>query len=409
MSRGPLPILLLAATFGVAPAIVCRAATLVHIGSREFQLGSPFDVTLGFDTGAPLSGPLLAAAVREYLGNYPDKRDYWEVVNRGLSRRLRELFPPGTRFSVTFSVGPDACYPVSRSSRLEVGEGGRETEGFEFDFQAAFSGRLHRLKVDYLYPTGCPADTIPDYRYVQQELLIYGSVHDLGAAAARRSAAAYLLARFPGLTGLAVSLDGEAGSRLGAVGRQPEVEPLSVDGDCRVRRTNPGEELVFAPAEYCGGVALPGRPNRRYVVPPMAAGSGGMPYEAEMRSVAMGLADGIVLPAESAARASALGLGAAAAVGGEWRGALVTNRAGRASPAAPTVCGAPPQWFPTCRPVELAGLALPGAACAAIVPAFLADRMALLDPGIKCEPEAVRCRLVLFRKIPGDAGGRATQ
>jgi len=407
MTRATLPLGLLAGSLGLAPAIIRGASTSVHIGSREFQLGSPFDVTVEFPGRPPLGDPQIAAWVREFIVNYPEKRDYWEIVDLGLARRLRGAFPQATPFAVLFTIEPDLCYPVERVSRVDIdGEGGEEAS-FRFNFAAAFANRLHRLEVGYRYAPGCLAADIPDYRYIQQELLVYGSVHDLGLADGRRSAAAYLLARFPVLPELYVSLDGEQGTKMAAADRPAGVGPLAAGGDCRAGRSRPGEELVFAPAEYCGIPPPPGSRNRRYVTPPLATGAGGEPYEAEMRAVAAGLADGILLPAEFAARAAGLGLGPAAEAGREWHGAFLTNRMGRSAPSAPVICGAPQGWFPTCRPAELAGLALPGAPCAAIVPVCLAQRMAQLDDGIRWTPETAGRRLLLFTRSDGSWGAHA--
>lgn len=408
MTRHPFPLCLMAGSICLAPAIVRGASTSVFIGSREYQLGSPFDVRIDFGGRAPVGGPQLAALVKDFLVNYPEKRDYWELVNRRLSRRLRAVFPKETRFAVTLALAPDPCFPVHRSSRVEVGPAGGDAESFEFDFPAPFSNRLHGLKVEYEYPPGCPAGAIPDYRYVQQELLLYGAVHDLGRAAERRSAAAYLLARFPVLPELSVALDRETAPRIRAQDRQEGVEPLSADGDCQVRRSDPAEELVFAPAEYCRGLSLPVRPNRRYATPPLATGAGGEPYEAEIRYVAAGFADGIILPQEFVPRAARHGLSPAGSIGAAWRGALLTGGASRTNSPAPASCGVIPRWFPTCEQAGLLGLALPGGPFAAVVPAYLADRLVSLDGTIHRVPESRECRLILFQRAaqPGKAATR---
>jgi hypothetical protein len=396
MKRYPFPMYVMAGSIGLAPAIL-RGASSVFIDSHQHQLGSPFDVKIDFAGRNPWGDARLAALAKNFIANYPTKRDYWEIVNRKLSRRLRTELPDATGFSTTLSIEPDQFYPVRRVSCVEVDPAGVETERFDFEFPAPLSGRLHRLKVGYQYPPDCPPEAIPDYRYVQQELLLYGAIHDLGAADWRRSAAAYLLARFPGLLGLSVSLDRENAAFLPAADRQSGVEPLAADGACEARRRNPAEQLVFAPAEYCSGAVLPSCSNRRYVTPPIAVGMGGAAYEAELRCVAAGLADGIVLPEEFGARARRCGLVPGESVTVSWRAAYLTHGFGRTPSPPPVVCGAPPGCFPTYRPAELLGMALPDAPLAAIVPAYLADRLIQMDGNLRKYPEAAELRLVLFR------------
>jgi hypothetical protein len=397
--RHTLPLCLLAGAASLPPAIVRGASTSVFIATSRYQLGAPFDVRVDFDGRDPVGEARLAAIVRDFIGSYPTKRDYWEIANRALARRLRDVFPAGTAFSSTFSIDPDAVYPARRASRVDVDSVGSRTEWFEFEVPAPISKRLHGLRVAYQYRPDCPPEAIPDYRYVQQELLVFGAAHDLGSPSSRLLAAAFLLARFPTLPRLSVSLDREAAAWLGATQRQPGVSSLETDGDCRLQPRYPGEELVFAPAEFCSGLHMPGRRNRRYVTPPLATGAGGAAYEAELRCVEQGLAAGIVLPAEFSARAGRHGL-----VGGDcmatlWRCDFVTNCEARRETVEPETCGVPAGWFPTCRSAELLGLGLPEAPLAAVVPVWLGDRLAGMDSGIRRTPETLERQLVLFQRV----------
>jgi hypothetical protein len=130
----------------------------------------------------------------------------------------------------------------------------------------------------------------------------------------------------------------------------------------------------------------------------MATGAGGAAYEAELRSVAAGLAEGILLPEEFSARAGRHGLVAADRMVVAWRGRFITNGLARREPAVPTACGVPPGWFPTYRTADLPGIGLPGTPLASIVPEWLADRLAGLDGDIGQKPESLERRLDLFRR-----------
>ena len=390
---------LLAGSATFPPAIVRGASASVFVGSNQYQLGAPFDVRVDFDGRDPIGDANVAAIVRDFVANYPDKRDFWEIANRSLARRLRAVFPAGTAYSVAFTLEPDAVYPARRVSRVDVDAAGSATEGFSFELAVPLRDRLHGIRVASQYQPGCPPCAIPDYRFVQQELLLFGAVHDLALPSERRLVAAFLLARFPALFRISVSLDREDAPWAGVEQRQPGVGKLEADGGCRLQPRSPGEELVFAPAEYCDGIVLPGRANRRYVTPPMATGAGGAAYEAELRSVAAGLAAGIVLPEEFSGRARRHGLVASERMVVAWRGEFVTNGFARKGPAVPSACGVPPGWFPTYRTADLPGIGLPGTPLAAIVPAWLAGRLAGLDGDIERKPETLELRLDLFRRL----------
>ena len=406
MMRQSLYLCLLAGSASLPPAIVQAhstgsgqaPSTSLFIGSGRYQLGAPFDVRVDFEGASPMGESRLAAIVRDFLAQYPTKHDYWELANRGLARRLRAVFPAGTAFSVTLSIEPDEVYTARRASRVEVDPAGAASEWFTFESAVPLRRRLHVLRVGYQYQPGCPQEAIPDYRYVQQELLLFGAAHDLGSPSGRLLAAAYLLGRFPSLPRLSVSLDHEGVAWLAASRRLPGVAPLESDGDCRAQRRYPEEELVFAPAEYCAGVRLPTRSNRRYVTPPLATGAGGAAYEAELRSVEEGLASGIVLPEESSVRAGRHGLVAVDRMAVAWPGEFLTNAAARAGKAEPATCGVPQGWFPTYRTAELAGLAIPGTPLAAVVPAWLAERLGGMEGDIRATPATLERRLVLFQR-----------
>jgi hypothetical protein len=75
MKRHPFPMYVLAGSIGLAPAILRGSATTVFIGSRQYQLGAPFDVKIDFAGGNPWGAARLAALVRDFIANYPTKRD----------------------------------------------------------------------------------------------------------------------------------------------------------------------------------------------------------------------------------------------------------------------------------------------------------------------------------------------
>jgi hypothetical protein len=60
----------------------------------------------------------LAKDVETLLGNYPNKDDYWEIVNKQITRLLLNKYPAITSVTVELKVDPTSLIPYTRSSRV---------------------------------------------------------------------------------------------------------------------------------------------------------------------------------------------------------------------------------------------------------------------------------------------------
>ena len=60
----------------------------------------------------------LAKDVETLLSNYPNKTDYWEIVNKQITALLLKKYPAITRVTCELKVEPSANVPYSRSSRV---------------------------------------------------------------------------------------------------------------------------------------------------------------------------------------------------------------------------------------------------------------------------------------------------
>ncbi len=61
---------------------------------------------------------LLARACEDFFANYPDKKAYWEVLNKELTALLLERFPALKHITVEIRVAPTSAIPYARSSRV---------------------------------------------------------------------------------------------------------------------------------------------------------------------------------------------------------------------------------------------------------------------------------------------------
>ena len=60
----------------------------------------------------------LAKDVETLLSNYPNKTDYWEIVNKQITALLLKKYPAVTRVTCELKVEPSANVPYSRASRV---------------------------------------------------------------------------------------------------------------------------------------------------------------------------------------------------------------------------------------------------------------------------------------------------
>ena len=60
----------------------------------------------------------LAKDVETLLSNYPNKTDYWEIVNKQITSLLLKKYPAVSSLTCELKVEPSQLVPYSRSSRV---------------------------------------------------------------------------------------------------------------------------------------------------------------------------------------------------------------------------------------------------------------------------------------------------
>jgi hypothetical protein len=60
----------------------------------------------------------LAKDVESLLGNYPNKEDYWEIVNKQITSVLLSKYPGIVSVTSDLKVDPSSLIPYTRSSRV---------------------------------------------------------------------------------------------------------------------------------------------------------------------------------------------------------------------------------------------------------------------------------------------------
>ena len=60
----------------------------------------------------------LAKDVETLLSNYPNKTDYWEIVNKQITSLLMKKYPALARVTCEMTVNPSGQVPYTRTSRV---------------------------------------------------------------------------------------------------------------------------------------------------------------------------------------------------------------------------------------------------------------------------------------------------
>ena len=115
---------------GTPPAVV-ETATLQE--GFSFQLkdlqvpqqgGNTLNVSVRYSYKAGIRNDeypdfrLLARACEDFLRDYPDKKAFWEVLNKELTAAVMERFPALASITVEIQVSPTSAIPYPRASTV---------------------------------------------------------------------------------------------------------------------------------------------------------------------------------------------------------------------------------------------------------------------------------------------------
>jgi hypothetical protein len=60
----------------------------------------------------------VAKDIETFLTNYPNKKDYWEILNKKITRLILDKYPPITKVTCQIEVSPSPLVPYMRSSSV---------------------------------------------------------------------------------------------------------------------------------------------------------------------------------------------------------------------------------------------------------------------------------------------------
>jgi len=106
-------------------------------------------------------------SIENFLVNYPNETDFWEIVNKNLTEKVLAENPAISSLMVNLGVLPTNRLPYERSSTVTRTQDGKLGEAWNFkipNYSIAHQG-LNNLNIDvkYQYKPGITQDEYPDY------------------------------------------------------------------------------------------------------------------------------------------------------------------------------------------------------------------------------------------------------
>jgi sugar lactone lactonase YvrE len=153
-------------------------------------------------------------SIENFLVNYPNETDFWEIVNKNLTEKVLADNPTLSSLTVNLDVLPTNRLPYERSSTVTRTQDGKLGEAWDFkipNYSIDHQG-LNNLNIDvkYQYKPGITQDEYPDYvpiyTSIDNFLTNYPNETDLWEIL-NKSLTQQVLAQNPALDSLQIGLE----------------------------------------------------------------------------------------------------------------------------------------------------------------------------------------------------------
>jgi len=153
-------------------------------------------------------------SIENFLVNYPNETDFWEIVNKNLTEKVLAENPAISSVTVNLDVLPTNRLPYERSSTVTRTQDGKLGEAWNFkipNYSIAHQG-LNNLNIDvkYQYKPGITQDEYPDfvpvYTSIDNFLTNYPNETDFWEIL-NKSLTQQVLAQNPALDSLQINLE----------------------------------------------------------------------------------------------------------------------------------------------------------------------------------------------------------
>lgn len=129
------------------------------------QLWHPLSIRICYQTSDDALDPaFVKQCATRFLNNYPNEKDYWEIMNVNMASCLVQSYPTIRTLEIEIEVSPDAWVPFHRRSLLKYRDGHFE-EFFSFLYEKPL-----RLEIWYIYKERIQPEEYPDFLLLYQAL-----------------------------------------------------------------------------------------------------------------------------------------------------------------------------------------------------------------------------------------------
>ena len=126
-------------------------------------------------------------SIDNFLVNYPNETDFWEILNKNLSQKVLDENPALTDITLQLEILPTDRLPYDRTSTVFRSQSGKSQENFDFSFKDYVINHqgLNKLNLDvnYQYKPGITKNEYPDfvpiYKGIDQFLTNYPNETDV--------------------------------------------------------------------------------------------------------------------------------------------------------------------------------------------------------------------------------------
>jgi hypothetical protein len=117
---------------------------------------------------------LISTQIDRLLKTYPNKTDYWEVMNYYLTKKIIQQNPELSSVTITLAVYPNQEYSYHRSTTVTQTYSGEKKESWHFNFPISFIQKsqdsLMQIDVYYTYKNNFSSIHYPNFIPIYQQI-----------------------------------------------------------------------------------------------------------------------------------------------------------------------------------------------------------------------------------------------
>jgi hypothetical protein len=155
---------------------------------------------------------MLHAEINQFLQHYPNEDDYWEIINRELTKTLLRQHSQLSTVTITLEVLPTARLPYTRASIVSRTQEGYVDEGWRFftRIPGQEAGYSASYEVEYFYRDGITNEEYPDFVPIHHritQLLTVATAKGDSWEQTNQAIAQTVLQKYPALDSLTSRVD----------------------------------------------------------------------------------------------------------------------------------------------------------------------------------------------------------